>query len=144
MMNEADSRAMVSADELMSHLSDGRLLVVDARSGDRYRGEVEPIDRVAGHIPGAVNRFFKANLNSDMTFKPREILRQEFESLIKPRPPASVVHHCGSGITSCLNLFAMEYSGLSGSRLYVGSWSDWVADPSRPIATGDFPTRGKE
>lgn len=144
MTNEADFRATASADELMSHLSDRKLLVVDARSGDRYRGEVEPIDRVAGHIPGALNRFFKANLNADMTLRPREVLRQEFELLIKPRPPTSVVHHCGSGITSCVNLFAMEYSGLSGSRLYVGSWSDWVADPSRPIAIGDSPTRGKE
>ncbi|MBE7538986.1 MAG: sulfurtransferase [Bryobacterales bacterium] len=132
----ANSDASVSVDELVSHLGDGKLLVVDARSGDRYRGEVEPMDRVAGHIPGAVSRVFKANLNADLTFRPRNELRREFEELIKSHAPASVVHQCGSGITSCVNLFAMELAGLTGSRLYVGSWSEWVADPARPVAVG--------
>ncbi|MBP7141924.1 MAG: sulfurtransferase [Opitutaceae bacterium] len=134
LLNKPDSSAKVPVEEILAHLGDGRLLVMDARSEDRYRGEVEPIDRAAGHIPGAVNRFFKANLNQDLTFRSREVLRRDYEALLKSRPPTSVVHQCGSGITSCLNLFSMEYAGLTGSRLYVGSWSDWVSDPSRPVA----------
>ena len=134
--NNPNSAAEVPADELLAHLGDKSLLVIDARAENRYRGEVEPIDRVAGHIPGAVNRCFKSNLNTDLTFKSREVLRRDYDVLLKSRSPESVVHHCGSGITSCLNLFSMEYAGLTGSRLYVGSWSDWVADPSRPVAVG--------
>lgn len=111
-------------------------LLVDARVAERYRGEVEPIDPVAGHIPGAVNRFFKANLRDDLTFRPADELRREFEALLAGRSAAQVGHQCGSGITACVNLFAMEYAGLTGSKLYAGSWSEWIADPARPIARG--------
>lgn len=110
--------------------------IIDARAAERFRGEVEPIDPVAGHIPGAINRFFKANLNADLTLRPRSELRREFEELIGTRSPGRVAHQCGSGITACANLFAMEYAGLAGSRLYAGSWSEWISDPARPVAKG--------
>jgi thiosulfate/3-mercaptopyruvate sulfurtransferase len=97
---------------------------------------VEPIDPVAGHIPGALNRFFKANLNADLTLRPPTELRAEFTALIGGRAPERVGHQCGSGITACANLFAMDYAGLPGSKLYAGSWSEWVSEPSRPVAKG--------
>ena len=110
--------------------------VVDARGVERFSGQQEPIDPVAGHFPGAVNRFWKANLEPDGRFKAAAKLRPEFEALMAGLAPAQVVHMCGSGVTACHNLFAMELAGLSGSKLYPGSWSEWVADPSRPVATG--------
>jgi thiosulfate/3-mercaptopyruvate sulfurtransferase len=111
-------------------------LLLDARSPDRYRGENETLDPVAGHIPGAVNRFFKLNLDAAGGFKPPAALRQDFEAILGAVPPSEVVHYCGSGVTACHNLLAMEIAGLTGSRLYPGSWSEWVADPARPVATG--------
>lgn len=111
-------------------------LLVDARSADRFRGENETLDPVAGHIPGARNRFFRLNLGADGRFKPAATLRAEFEELLGAAPPSDVVHYCGSGVTACHNLLAMEIAGLSGSRLYAGSWSEWIADRSRPVATG--------
>jgi len=111
--------------------------LVDARAPERFRGDVEPIDRVAGHIPGAKNRFYKANLNADATFRSAADLRREFSALIGAAPTDQVGHQCGSGITACANLFAMEYAGMPGSKLYVGSWSEWIADPERPIAKGE-------
>ena len=111
-------------------------MVLDARTAERFRGEVEPIDRVAGRIPGAANRFFKTNLNPDLTLRPRAELEREFLQLLGSRSPEQVGHHCGSGVTACANLFAMEYAGLRGSKLYPGSWSEWIADPARPIARG--------
>jgi thiosulfate/3-mercaptopyruvate sulfurtransferase len=129
--------AMVwSAEEVLRRVGDRRSLVVDARAPERYRGEVEPIDPVAGHIPGAANRFYKQNLTSELTLRPRDELRAEFAALIGDRAIDDVAHQCGSGITACANLFAMEYAGLAGSKLYAGSWSEWVADPSRPVAKG--------
>ncbi|MEO6896204.1 MAG: sulfurtransferase [Caldimonas sp.] len=110
--------------------------VLDARSGERFRGEVEPIDAVAGHIPGALNRFHRANLDEGGAFKPAAMLRDEFAALLAGRAPADVIHSCGSGVTACHNLFAMEHAGLAGSVLYPGSWSEWSADPERPIARG--------
>jgi len=110
--------------------------VLDARAAERFRGEVEPIDPVAGHIPGALNRFYKANLKPDLTFRPAAELKAEFTALLGSRSPKNTVHQCGSGITACANLFAMEYAGLPGSKLYAGSWSEWVSDPARPIARG--------
>jgi thiosulfate/3-mercaptopyruvate sulfurtransferase len=110
------------------------LTIVDARSAERFRGEVEPLDPVAGHIPGARNRFHKDNLAADGRFRPVAELRAAFERL---QPDAArVVHQCGSGVTACHNLLAMEHAGLEGSALYPGSWSEWCADPSRPVATG--------
>ena len=125
-----------SSDEVLRQLTDPTCALIDARAGERYRGEVEPMDPVAGHIPGALNRFYKANLNADQTFRPAAEIRREFEALIGGCASARVGHHCGSGITACANIFAMEYAGLAGSKLYAGSWSEWVADPSRPVAKG--------
>lgn len=122
--------------EVEANLATGEVVILDARTPERYRGETEPIDRVAGHIPGAMNRFFKENLCPDLTFRPPEELRREFSALIAAAGGRPIVHQCGSGITACANLFAMEYAGLRGSRLFAGSWSEWIADPRRPIATG--------
>ncbi|MCG3190112.1 MAG: putative thiosulfate sulfurtransferase SseB [Burkholderiaceae bacterium] len=111
----------------------GKLTVVDARSGERFRGEVEPLDPVAGRIPGARNRFHKDNLRPDGRFRSPAELRASFEVFGEP---TACVHQCGSGVTACHNLLAMEHAGLTGSALYPGSWSEWCADPSRPIARG--------
>ena len=111
-------------------------LLVDARAPNRFRGESETLDPVAGHIPGAANRFFQLNLDANGSFKQPDALRQEFEAVIGAKAPSDVVHYCGSGVTACHNLLAMEAAGLSGSRLYPGSWSEWCSDPSRPVARG--------
>jgi thiosulfate/3-mercaptopyruvate sulfurtransferase len=110
--------------------------LVDARSPDRFRGENETLDPVGGRIPGAVNRFFRDNLDGSGRFKPAPQLRSEFAALLGDISPRDAVHHCGSGVTSCLNILAMEIAGLPGSRLYAGSWSEWCADPGRPVARG--------
>ncbi|RDI99774.1 sulfurtransferase [Dyella solisilvae] len=114
-------------------------LLLDARAAPRYRGEVEPIDRVGGHVPGAFNRPFSENLAADGRFKPAAALREEFLALLGMHTPGDVVHMCGSGVTACHNLLAMEYAGLTGSRLYAPSWSGWVSDAARPVAKGDLP-----
>lgn len=114
----------------------GQVGLVDARAPERFRGDVEPLDKQAGHIPGALNRFFKDNLAADGRFKPPAQLRAEFERLLASRPVEEVVHQCGSGATACHNILAMESAGLTGSRLYPGSWSEWSADPARPVAKG--------
>jgi thiosulfate/3-mercaptopyruvate sulfurtransferase len=124
----------VDAHFIQSRLGQARDVVLDARSADRFRGENETLDPVAGHIPGALNRFFKHNLAADGCFKPADQLREEFADLLDGRPPQEVVHQCGSGVTACHNLLAMEIGGLNGSRLYPGSWSEWCSDPRRPIA----------
>lgn len=129
----------VDAHALEQNLTTHERLVVDARSPDRYRGENETIDPVAGHIPGAVNRFFKDNLGSDGRFKPAHTLRDEFKAVVGSTQPEHVVLLCGSGATACHNALAMEIAGLHGAALYPGSWSEWCADPSRPIATGPNP-----
>jgi thiosulfate/3-mercaptopyruvate sulfurtransferase len=113
-----------------------RRALLDARSGERFRGEVEPIDPVAGHIPGAHNRFHRENLAEGGVFKAPEQLRDEFRALLGDRTPDEVIHSCGSGVTACHNLLAMEHAGLGGSLLYPGSWSEWSADPARAIARG--------
>lgn len=114
----------------------GRVRLLDARAPERFRGEVEPLDPVAGHIPGALNRPFKDNLDAQGRFLAPAVLRAAFEPLLAGRPPGEVVHQCGSGVTACHNLLAMEAAGLPGSVLYPGSWSEWCADPARPIARG--------
>ncbi len=111
-------------------------LLLDARAPDRYRGENETLDPVGGHIPGAINRFFRLNLEADGRFKAATILRKEFTELLGNNASGQVTHYCGSGVTACHNLLAMEIAGLAGSRLYPGSWSEWVADRSRPVAVG--------
>lgn len=110
--------------------------VLDARAPERFRGEVEPIDAVAGHIPGALDRFHKNNLDASGRFKPAAVLRAEFAAQLGARAPTEVIHSCGSGVTACHNLLAMAHAGLEGSRLYPGSWSEWSSDPARPVARG--------
>jgi len=124
------------AGTIVANLGMPKPRLLDARSPDRYRGENETLDPVAGHIPGAGNRFFKLNLDAAGGFKPPAALRQDFEAILGAVPPSEVVHYCGSGVTACHNLLAMEIAGLSGSRLYPGSWSEWIADRSRPVAIG--------
>jgi thiosulfate/3-mercaptopyruvate sulfurtransferase len=131
-------RAMtVDSGQVLADLQSARMLIVDARSPERFRGENETLDPVGGHIPGAVNRFYFDNLDDDgCFFKPAAELRAEFDALLAGRPAESVVQQCGSGVTACHNMLAMELAGLSGSKLYPGSWSEWCADASRPVATG--------
>lgn len=125
---------ITDADELRAAMADGALLL-DARAAPRFRGEVETIDPVAGHVPGAVNRPFQENL-VDGRFKPAQQLREEFTALLAGRAPGQVVHMCGSGVTAAHNVLAMEHAGLTGSRLYAPSWSGWIHDLQRPVATG--------
>jgi thiosulfate/3-mercaptopyruvate sulfurtransferase len=125
----------VGVDDLVTNLLGKQWQVVDARASARFNGETEPVDPVAGHIPGAVNRPMQLNLRPDGRFKPAEVIRQEFEQLLNGRPADQVVHSCGSGVTACHNLLAMEFAGLTGSSLYPGSWSEWCADPNRPVGT---------
>lgn len=124
----------VSVDEVLANLSSHDRTVVDARAADRFRGENETIDPVGGHIPGAKNRFFKDNLTTDGRFKDAAQLKAEFAPLFDE--PSQAIMQCGSGVTACHNLLALEIAGLPGAALYPGSWSEWVADPSRPVATG--------
>ncbi|OGA48876.1 MAG: 3-mercaptopyruvate sulfurtransferase [Betaproteobacteria bacterium RIFCSPLOWO2_12_FULL_62_13] len=129
-------RQAVDTAFVAAHLNHPEVCVLDARSPERFRGENETLDPVAGHIPGAVNRFFKLNLDETGCFKPAAGLKREFTDLLGHRPGAGIVHQCGSGVTACHNLLAMEIAGLTGSLLYPGSWSAWVSDPSRPVAKG--------
>ena len=126
--------ATIDTDALLARL--GQLALMDARSPERFRGDVEPLDAQAGHIPGACNRFFKDNLTAQGRFKPAEVLREEFLTLLASQPAGDVVNQCGSGVTACHNLLAMTVAGLDGSLLYPGSWSEWSSDSSRPIARG--------
>ncbi|MBS0570075.1 MAG: sulfurtransferase, partial [Proteobacteria bacterium] len=120
---------------LAEAMQDARTLLVDARAAPRFRGEVEPLDKAAGHVPGAVNRPFADNLDATGRFKPAARLREEFAALLGSHRPADTIHMCGSGVTACHNLLAMEHAGLAGSRLYAPSWSGWIADSARPVAT---------
>lgn len=132
--------APVDADHVLAHLRAPDMRLIDARSEDRYAGQNETLDPVAGHIPGALNRFYFDNLDdAGCFFKPADELRAEFEDLLDGCDPKMVVQQCGSGVTACHNLLAMEIAGLHGSRLYPGSWSEWCSDPAKPIATGDQP-----
>ncbi|MBK8286658.1 MAG: sulfurtransferase [Ahniella sp.] len=131
-----NDRLLVDFAELDEARQQPERLLIDARGAERYRGEVEPLDPVAGHIPGAINRPFALNLDSDQRFKSPSDLRTAFEALLGHRSPDQVIHQCGSGVTACHNLLAMELAGLPGSRLFAPSWSGWVADRSRPVAKG--------
>jgi thiosulfate/3-mercaptopyruvate sulfurtransferase len=124
----------VTTTEVLSRSA--QTLIVDARAPERFSGALETLDPVAGHIPGAVNRFYMDNLDDFQCFLPAAELREEFDRLLAGRAPGAVVHSCGSGVTACHNLLAMEIAGLPGSRLYAGSWSAWCSDPSRPVARG--------
>jgi len=129
----------IDADAILGALAKDSVRVIDARAGERYRGEVEPLDPVAGHIPGALNRFFKDNLTADGRFKPAAVLRAEWNQLgLGETAPGTttVVHQCGSGVTACHNLLAMAHAGFADTALYPGSWSEWCADPARPVSRG--------
>jgi thiosulfate/3-mercaptopyruvate sulfurtransferase len=129
----------VDATFVLTHLDGHGMRLVDARAADRFAGQNETLDPVAGHIPGALNRFFKLNLNERGCFKPADLLREEFTALLDKTSTREVVHYCGSGVTACHNLLAMEHAGLAGSRLYPGSWSEWCADPGRPMVRRAIP-----
>ncbi|MDD2918366.1 sulfurtransferase [Rhodoferax sp.] len=125
---------LVAADTVLSQLASPNQTLLDARGAPRFRGEVEPLDPVAGHIPGALNRPFADNLDANGCFKSPELLKAEFDALLAGRDPATVVHHCGSGVSAVPNIIAMEVAGLGRTALYAGSWSDWCSDRSRPVA----------
>ena len=126
----------VNATGIAASLPRHGLLLLDARAAERYRGDAEPIDPVAGHIPGALNRPYTRNIHDDGTFRSPRELRSEFEGMLHGRPPDDLVHYCGSGITACHNLLAMTIAGYPLTRLYPGSWSEWITDRRRPIAKG--------
>jgi thiosulfate/3-mercaptopyruvate sulfurtransferase len=129
----------LSVDALSDRLGDTDWVVLDARSPERYSGEVENLDTKAGHIPGALNCPFTGNLDVSGCFRSPDVLKSRFQKLLGTGNPAKVVHSCGSGVTACQNLFAMELAGLGFSRLYPGSWSEWIRDPSRPVKSGLAP-----
>ena len=125
---------VVTTEDVLANLDRQAFCVVDARGPDRFRGENETIDPVGGHIPGARNRFFRDNLDADGCFRPAAELRKEYLALLAGFEPQQAVMQCGSGVTACHNLLAMEVAGLHGARLYAGSWSEWCSDPARPVA----------
>lgn len=127
----------VTVDEVLQGLGDAGRLLVDARSNERFRGIGETLDRVGGHIPGAANFFWQRNITPEKTFKSPNELRADWEAFLAGRDPSAVVMYCGSGVTACANVLAMAHAGLSGPRLYAGSWSEWSQDSGRPMATGE-------
>jgi thiosulfate/3-mercaptopyruvate sulfurtransferase len=132
-------RKLATSKDVLAHLGKKDQTIVDARAAPRYRGEVEPLDPVAGHIPGALNRPGTDNLGPDGCFKSPAQLREEFEQVLGGRDPSTVVHHCGSGVSAVPNVIAMEVAGLGPTTLYAGSWSEWCRDASRPVAKGPNP-----
>jgi thiosulfate/3-mercaptopyruvate sulfurtransferase len=131
-----ESIGFVATETVAKNLGRPNQTLIDARAAARFRGEVEPLDPVAGHIPGALNRPFGLNIGPDGKFKPAAVLRAEFEALLAGRDPATVVHHCGSGVSAVPNVLAMEIAGLGKTGLYAGSWSEWCSDAGRPVAKG--------
>ena len=132
-----DVEATVDAATVAASLASRSLFLVDARGRERFRGDAEPLDPVAGHIPGAVNRPYTQNFKSDGTYKPASELRTEWDALVAGHGDSEIVHYCGSGVSACHNVLAMEHAGLGRTRLYPGSWSEWCADPLRPTGRGD-------
>ncbi len=133
---KAPLRQLVLTEQVLAHLGQDTQTLIDARAGARYRGEVEPLDPVAGHIPGALNRPFTENMTEGGRFKSPETLQAEWAQVLAGRPVSSVVHHCGSGVTAVPNLFAMELAGFGPTALYAGSWSEWSRTPGLPCAKG--------
>jgi thiosulfate/3-mercaptopyruvate sulfurtransferase len=131
-----DAAAVADSAEVASLLRDPRRLLVDARAAERFAGDIEPIDAVAGHIAGAVNHPFTLNLGPEGRFLPASELRRRWQQRLGGRKPRDVVAMCGSGVTACHNLLSLEVAGLGGAKLYAGSWSEWIRDPSRPVARG--------
>jgi len=132
-----DNHLLLDAEHLQKRLGQPGLTLIDARAQARFRGEVEPIDPIAGHIPGAQCAAFNENLGSDGRFLPAEQLKQRFAAQLQGRSPEELVAYCGSGVTACHNLFALSLAGYPLGKLYAGSWSEWITDPTRAIATGD-------
>jgi len=132
----APLRRLVTTDEVRSRLGQPAQTLVDARAPQRFRGEVEPLDPIAGHIPGALNRPFAQNIGADGLFKSPEQLRSEFDALLAGRDPQTVVHQCGSGVSALPNLVAMEVAGYAPTGLYAGSWSEWTRTPGLPVEKG--------
>ena len=132
-----DHRLLLDAEHLQKRLGQPGLTLIDARAQPRFRGEVEPIDPIAGHIPGAQCAAFSENLGSDGRFLPADQLKQRFAAQLQGRPPQELVAYCGSGVTACHNLFALSLAGYPLGKLYAGSWSEWITDPAREIATGE-------
>lgn len=130
-----DTSQWLETRQIENSLAKKSICLIDARMPERYRGEHEPIDPIAGHIPGALNRPFQSNLNTEGLFLSPSVLNQQFKALIQNIPTEQVIHMCGSGVTACHNLLAMEHAGLAGSKLYAGSWSEWIRDKNRPVAT---------
>ena len=128
-------RTMV--EEVVARLGDPSMLPIDARSPERFEGQPDPLDTVYGHIPGARNRYYRDNVAADGTMRPAGELKAEFERVLGNRSANEVVMYCGSGITACHNLLAMEHAGLHGAKLYPGSWSEWSADPALPMELGE-------
>jgi len=128
-----NEKQWLSAEDVQNGLATHNICLIDARTPERFRGEQEPVDPVAGHIPGASNRPFQLNLKNGLFLAPEQ-LREQFTKLISSANPAHVVHQCGSGVTACHNLLAMEHAGLSGSKLYAGSWSEWITNKNRAIS----------
>jgi thiosulfate/3-mercaptopyruvate sulfurtransferase len=123
----------VTVDETLAHLGDPSVLLIDARSPDRYAGKPDPLDTIYGHIPGARNRYYRHNVSEAGTMRSGRELRSDFEEILAGSPASQAVMYCGSGITACHNLLAMEHAGLHGARLFAGSWSEWESDPNRPV-----------
>jgi thiosulfate/3-mercaptopyruvate sulfurtransferase len=123
----------VTVDEAVASLGSPSVLLIDARSPERFDGQPDPLDNVYGHIPGARNRFYRHNVREDGTLRPAGELKAEFERVLEGRPASDAVMYCGSGVTACHNLLAMEHAGLHGARLFAGSWSEWESDPARPV-----------
>jgi len=128
--------ALAAINTIANNLNKPSQTVLDARGTPRFRGEIEPLDPVAGHIPGALNRPFTENIGADGKFKPADVLKAEFAKLLAGRNPSTVVHHCGSGVSAVPNVLAMELAGLGRQALFAGSWSEWCSDPGRPVAQG--------
>ena len=131
-----DAAAVIDAAEVAARLKDPDFLLIDARAAERFAGSVEPIDTVAGHVAGAVNQPFSANLGADGRFLPAAELQRLWQQRLAGRRPEQVAAMCGSGVTACHNLLSLELAGFRGAKLYAGSWSEWIRDPSRPIARG--------
>ncbi len=132
-----DNALWVGVDQVQEMLRAKEGLLADARAEERFRGDVEPLDKVAGHVPGAINMPYEDNLDFSGEFMSDEALREHYLAALDGVTPDRVVQMCGSGVTACHNLLAMEHAGLSGAKLYAGSWSEWIADPSRPVAKGE-------
>jgi thiosulfate/3-mercaptopyruvate sulfurtransferase len=131
-----DLYKLIAINIISKNLNKPHQTIIDARGAPRFRGEIEPIDPIAGHIPGALNRPFTDNIGPDGKFKPAEVLKAEFTRLLAGRDPATVVHHCGSGVSAVPNVLAMQIAGFGATAVFAGSWSEWVSDPSRPVARG--------